>query len=280
MSDKTRKRKSSSRGDEQMNKSTRKKRKRMRQVGTSATSVQVSQQALTRQQQIASDVLDEAVRKTADGIRSGSKALARVSQDPEVQKEFAKTVVKVGDALAAVAENSGEITADMVEKFGPAFKQYVFAASDMIQDTIFDSAMGVVGTIPVVGDVVATAGQVLKSGNKNSWRSFFATVKAIPDAVNIAGKAVTDAEENVKVLRQTNQQFQKMANAINNITKADEMKTVAGTKGKKKSKKLPRASANASANAAAAGGGKTRKKRKKKRRKRRKKSTKKKARKH
>tara|TARA_R110002074_G_scaffold52070_1_gene131432 strand:- start:835 stop:1668 length:834 start_codon:yes stop_codon:yes gene_type:complete len=277
MSDKTRKRKSSSRGDEQMNKSTRKKRKRMRQVGTSATSVQVSQQALTRQQQIASDVLDEAVGKTADEIRSGSKALARVSQDPAVQKEFAITVEKVGDALAAVAENSGKITAEMVKKFSPAFKQYVFAASDMVNETVFDTAMGAVGAIPIVGDVVATAGQVLKSGNKNSWRSFFATVKAIPDAVNIAGQAVTDAEENVKVLRQTNQQFQKMANAINNITKADEMKTVAGTKGKKKSKKLPRASANASANAAAAGGGKTRKKRKKKRRKKR---TKKKARKH
>jgi hypothetical protein len=277
MSDKTRKRKSSSRGDEQMNKSTRKKRKRMRQVGTSATSVQVSQQALTRQQQIASDVLDEAVGKTADEIRSGSKALARVSQDPAVQKEFAITVEKVGDALAAVAENSGKITAEMVKKFSPAFKQYVFAASDMVNETVFDTAMGAVGAIPIVGDVVATAGQVLKSGNKNSWRSFFATFKAIPDAVNIAGQAVADAEENVKVLRQTNQQFQKMANAINNITKADEMKTVAGTKGKKKSKKLPRASANASANAAAAGGGKTRKKRKKKRRKKR---TKKKARKH
>jgi hypothetical protein len=273
MSDKTRKRKSSSRGDEQMNKSTRKKRKRMRQVGTSATSVQVSQQALTRQQQIASDVLDEAVGKTADEIRSGSKALARVSQDPAVQKEFAITVEKVGDALAAVAENSGKITAEMVKKFSPAFKQYVFAASDMVNETVFDTAMGAVGAIPIVGDVVATAGQVLKSGNKNSWRSFFATFKAIPDAVNIAGQAVADAEENVKVLRQTNQQFQKMANAINNITKADEMKTVAGTKGKKKSKKLPRASANA----AAAGGGKTRKKRKKKRRKKR---TKKKARKH
>jgi len=277
MSDKTRKRKSSSRGDEQMNKSTRKKRKRMRQVGTSATSVQVSQQALTRQQQIASDVLDEAVGKTADEIRSGSKALARVSQDPAVQKEFAITVEKVGDALAAVAENSGKITAEMVKKFSPAFKQYVFAASDMVNETVFDTAMGAVGAIPIVGDVVATAGQVLKSGNKNSWRSFFATFKAIPDAVNIAGQAVADAEENVKVLRQTNQQFQKMANAINNITKADEMKTVAGTKGKKKSKKLPRASADASANAAAAGGGKTRKKRKKKRRKKR---TKKKARKH
>ena len=66
-----------------------------------------------------------------------------------------------------------KITADMVEKFGPAFKQYVFAASDMIQDTVFDVAMGAVGAIPVVGDIASTAGQVLDSGNENGWRFFF-----------------------------------------------------------------------------------------------------------
>ena len=87
-----------------MNQPTRKIRKRMQNVDTSATGIQVSQQALNRQQEVASKALDEAVRKTADGIRSGSKALARISQDPEVQKEFAITVEKVGDALAAVAE--------------------------------------------------------------------------------------------------------------------------------------------------------------------------------
>ena len=269
MPNQTRKRSNSLRG-EQTNQPTRKKRKRMQpgQPTNTTTSVQVSQQALTRQQQIANDVLDEAVRKTADGIRSGSKALARVSQDPKVQEEFATTVVKVGDALAAVAENSGEITADMVEKFGPAFKQYVFAASDMIQDTVFDVAMGAVGAIPVVGDIASTAAQVLDSGNENGWRSFWATYRAVPHAVDIAGKAVTNASDNARVARETNQQFQKMTNAFNNVAKAVEMETAAGAKG------------NRTASAPAAGGGKTRKKRKKKRRKRRKKSTKKKARKH
>ena len=87
---------------------------------------------------------------------------------------------KVGDALAAVAENSGEITADMVEKFGPAFKQYMFAASDMVQDTIFDSAMGIIGAIPVIGDIASTAGQVLDSANENAWRSFWATYQSYP----------------------------------------------------------------------------------------------------
>jgi len=263
-----------------MNQPTRKIRKRMQNVDTSATGIQVSQQALNRQQEVASKALDEAVRKTAEGIRSGSKALARVSQDPEVQKEFAITVEKVGDALAAVAENSGEITADMVEKFGPAFKQYVFAASDMIQDTVFDVAMGAVGAIPVVGDIASTAGQILDSGNENGWRSFWATYQAIPHAVNIAGRAVTNASANAQVGRETNQQLQKMTNAFNNVAKAVEMETAAGAKGKKKSKKRQQTAAPAAPAAPAAGGGKTRKKRKKKRRKRRKKSTKKKARKY
>ena len=220
-----------------MNQTTRKIRKRMQNVDTSATAIQVSQQALSRQQQIASDVLDEAVRKTAQGIRSGSKALARVSQDPEVQKEFAITVEKVGDALAAVAENSGGITADMVEKFGPAFKQYVFAASDMVQDTIFDTTMGVVGAIPVIGDIASTAGQVLDSANENGWRSFWATYQAVPHAVDIAGQAVTNASSNAQAARETNAQLQKMTNAFNNVAKAVEMEA-AGPKGKKKPKKL------------------------------------------
>ena len=205
----------------------------MQNVDASAPAIKASKQVLNKQQEVASKALDEAVRKTAEGIRSGSKALARVSQDPEVQKEFAITVEKVGDALAAVAENSGEITADMVEKFGPAFKQYVFAASDMVQNAVFDVAMGAVGAIPVVGDVASTAGQVLDSGNENGWRSFWATYKAVPHAVDIAGRAVTNASANAQVGRETNQQLQKMTNAFNNVAKAVEMETAAGAKGKR-----------------------------------------------
>ena len=260
---------------------TRKIRKRMQNVDASAPAIEASKQVLNKQQEVASKALDEAVRKTAEGIRSGSKALARVSQDPEVQKEFAITVEKVGDALAAVAENSGEITADMVEKFGPAFKQYVFAASDMVQDAIFDVAMGAVGAIPVVGDIASTAGQVLDSGNENGWHSFWATYKAVPHAVDIAGQAVTNASANAQTVRETNAQLQKMTNAFNNVAKAVEMEAAAGAKGKKKSKKRQQTAAPAApaapAAAPAAGGGKTRKKRKKKRRKHRKKRTKKKA---
>lgn len=253
---------------------TRKIRKRMQNVDTSATGIQVSQQALNRQQQVASDVLDDALRKTADGIRSGSKALARVSQDPEVQKEFAITVEKVGDALAAVAENSGEITADMVEKFGPAFKQYVFAASDMVQNLTFDIGMGAMGTIPIVGDVASTFGQIFKSGNKNSLVSFWASIGALPGLLKVLLRLTTNASDNAQTVRETNAQLQKMTNAFNNVAKAVEMETAAGAKGKKKSKKRQQTAAPA------AGGGKTRKKRKRKRRKRRKKGTKKKARKY
>ncbi len=215
---------------------TRKIIKRMQDVDMSAESIQASQQSLTHQQQIASAALDEAVRKTAQGIRSGSKALAKVSQDPEVQREFAITVEKVGDALAAIAENSGEITADMVEKFGPAFKQYWFAASDMIQDTIFDATMGVIGAVPVVGDIASTAGQVLDSANENGWRSFWATYQAFPRAVDIAGRAVANASNNAQTVRETNAQLQKMTNAFNNVAKSIEMETAAGVKSRKNKK--------------------------------------------
>ena len=59
--------------------------------------------------------------------------------------------------------------------------------------------MGAVGAIPVVGDIASTAGQVLDSGNENGWRSFWATYQAIPHAVNIAGRAVTNASANAQV---------------------------------------------------------------------------------
>ena len=138
-------------------------KRRLRNVDTSEEGIRASQLVLTKQQQRASEVLDAAVNATANQIRVGSKALAKVAQDPEAMKSLSETIEAVGNATAKVAENSGEITADMVEKFGPAFKQWVFAGSDMIQDTVFDAAMGVVGAVPVIGDVAATAGQVLDS---------------------------------------------------------------------------------------------------------------------
>ncbi len=89
-----------------VNKTTRKMKKRMQNVDTSAQSVQASQQALIENQKHSKAVLDHAAKQAAAGIRSGSKAVARMSEDPQVQKEFAITVEKVGDAVAAVAENS------------------------------------------------------------------------------------------------------------------------------------------------------------------------------
>ena len=63
--------------------------------------------------------------------------------------------------------------------------------------------------------------------NENGWRSFWATYQAVPRAVDIAGKAVTNASDNARVGRETNQQFQKMTNAFNNVAKAVEMETAA-----------------------------------------------------
>ena len=105
------------------NKTRRKMRRRLQNVDTSEAGIRASQLVLTKQQQRASEVMDAAVDATARQIRIGSKALAKVAQDPEAMKSLAETIEAVGNATAKVAENSGEITADMVEKFGPAFKQ-------------------------------------------------------------------------------------------------------------------------------------------------------------
>ena len=192
-------------------------KRRLQKIDSTAEGINASQLVLTKQQQRASEVLDAAVDATANQIRVGSKALAKVAQDPEAMKSLSETIEAVGNATAKVAENSGEITADMVEKFGPAFKQWVFAGSDMIQDTIFDATMGVVGTIPVVGDFFSTAGQVLDSGNENFWHSYWAGWKAFPHAVNIAGKSVDKFGEAAEDFGKVGEPVDKLANNIGKL---------------------------------------------------------------
>ena len=226
----TRKRK----GGKITNKTRRNIERRLRNVDSSEEGIRASQLVLTKQQQRASEVLDAAVNATANQIRVGSKALAKVAQDPEAMKSLSETIEAIGNATAKVAENSGEITADMVEKFGPAFKQWVFAGSDMIQDTLFDVIMGIIGAVPVVGDVGATAGQILDSGNENFWRAFWAAWKAFPHAVNIAGKSVNKFGEAAEDFGRVGKPVEKLANYIGKL--ADNIDAEVAKAGKSKSK--------------------------------------------
>ena len=226
----TRKRK----GGKITNKTRRNIKRRLRNIDSTAEGINASQLVLTKNQQRASEVLDAAVNATAKQIRIGSKALAKVAQDPEAMKSLSETIEAIGNATAKVAENSGEITADMVEKFGPAFKQWVFAGSDMIQDTLFDAIMGIVGAVPVVGDVAATAGQILDSGNENFWRAFWAAWKAFPHAVNIAGKSVNKFGEAAEDFGRVGKPVEKLANNIGKL--ADNIDAEVAKAGKSKSK--------------------------------------------
>ena len=88
----TRKRK----GGKITNKTRRNIERRLRNVDMSQESINASRRVLTKQQQIASEALDRAVEKTAQGIRIGSKALAKVAQDPEAMKSLAETIEAVG----------------------------------------------------------------------------------------------------------------------------------------------------------------------------------------
>ena len=214
-------------------------RRRLQNVDTSEAGIRASQLVLTKQQQRASEVMDAAVDATARQIRIGSKALAKVAQDPEAMKSLAETIEAVGNATAKVAENSGEITADMVEKFGPAFKQWVFAGSDMIQDTVFDAAMGVIGAVPVLGDVASTAGQILDSGNENFWQSYWAGWRAFPHAVNIAGKSVNKFGEAAEDYGKVGKPVNKLANNIGKLADniGDEVAEAGSSKSKTRKRK-------------------------------------------
>ena len=186
--------------------------------------IDASQRALTRQQQIASAVLDKAVDRTAHEIRMRSKALAKIAKDPEAMKEFAETIQAVGFATAKVAENSGIIAGDWVELFSPAVKEWVFASSDLIQDILFDATMGILGSIPVLGDIAATGMQILDSVNENFWRSYWAGWRAFPRAVNVAGDSVNMIGEAAEDYGKVGKPMNKLANRISQLTKLEEEK--------------------------------------------------------
>ena len=214
-------------------------RRRLQNVDTSEAGIRASQLVLTKQQQRVSEVMDAAVDATARQIRIGSKALAKVAQDPEAMKSLAETIEAVGNATAKVAENSGEIAADMVEKFGPAFKQWAFAMGDMVQDTVFDATMGVIGAVPVIGDVASTAGQILDSGNENFWQSYWAGWRAFPHAVNIAGKSVNKFGEAAEDFGKVGKPVNKLANNIGKLADniGDEVAEAGSSKSKTRKRK-------------------------------------------
>jgi len=185
-----------------------------------AERLQAATQALTAKRKISKAVLDRELKQNIKRIKKGTKALALISKNPEVQEELAETIEKVGNATAAVAANSGEILADFAEKMGPAIRTLTMAASDMVNDTIFNSAMGIVGAVPIVGDIVSTAGQEFKSTNENFWRSYWASMKAFPELVGIANRGVAGADESMDVIRSAQEQTGKLINAIDNVSKA------------------------------------------------------------
>ena len=185
-----------------------------------AQRIQRANNVLTENRNVSKAALDRSVKQAADAIRQYSRVIAVLSKNPEVQKEFADTVVKVGDAIAALSLNYGEFLADFAEKMGPAVKTFTMAASDMVQDTVFNSAMGIVGAIPVVGDIVSTAGQEFNSANENFWTAYWAWVRTVPDLISIMNKGVEGIDQNMDVIRSAQSQTSRLINAVDNISKS------------------------------------------------------------
>ncbi len=73
-----------------------------------AQRIQRANNVLTENRNVSKAALDRSVKQAADAIRKYSRVIAVLSKNPEVQREFADTVVKVGDAIAALSLNYGE----------------------------------------------------------------------------------------------------------------------------------------------------------------------------
>jgi hypothetical protein len=195
-----------------------------------AQRIQNANKILSDNRDISKEVLDRSVKQAADAIRKYSKVVAILSADPAVQKEFAETVVKVGDAVAALSLNYGEFLADFAEKMGPAVKTFMMAGSDMVQDTIFNSAMGVVGAIPIVGDIVSTAGQEFNSTNKNFWKTYWAWMNTVPELIAIMNKGVDGIDQNMDVIRSAQTQTNNLISAVDNISNSIDDNKIAATR--------------------------------------------------
>lgn len=220
--------------------------KTLQPVNTNAnmpTRVQLSQEALRASREQSQKILDETAKHAAKGIRKGSQVLARISQDPEVQRKFADTIVKVGDAVAVVAENGGDIFAALVEKIGPAARTITFASSDLIQDSIGNIILGAVGTVPVVGDVAEAVGEEFIDANDSFWRSFMAIFKIFPDVMNIIQQGMTNTEQAIEVSDDLIRTMNELVMAVNNVSQnleTQSSKKISGGKRKNKTKKRKR----------------------------------------
>lgn len=179
--------------------------------------IQAASEVSSNQEDIANKVLDDAIKKTANSIRRVSKAAAAVTSDKKAMKSLAETIEALGDATAKVALNSGIIAEEMVEKFGPAFKQWVFAGSDMVQDTLFDAMMAAIGAVPVVGDVISTAGQVLNSANENGFRAYWASILAIPGVIDVVNNFIDKFGDAINGFKDVGQPLTKLANNIGTL---------------------------------------------------------------
>ena len=186
--------------------------------------VDASKEYLAQQKVKSLQILENATAKNADQIRNTARVIAELSKDPEVQKQFAETIVKIGEAIAAVAENSGEAAENMAIALGPAFRSWSLAASDLAQDLLLNAGTGAVGVVPVVGDIVSTAVQEFSSVNENFMRSFWAFFKMAPKLVEVAQISSENADQALDLASSAKHQMGMLTDAINRVAEQTEKK--------------------------------------------------------
>ena len=216
------------------------------------TSVSNAEQLFDKTKMASSEVLKETLNQSAEKSRVYGRMAAIALRDPKFQEALGKVLTSGGEFSAVLLENLGELLGTLLEANAPAMQRLTFLAADTIQNTIVNLAGGAFATVPLFGDVLATAVEEFSDVNENALGALWVSLRTIPPVGQAFVKAVQKAGRSLDVLDNMAGEIHGVGIALDNLAgKAD---TAAAT------------AVRATTNLPQAGGNKKRKKKKTRRR--------------
>ena len=186
------------------------------------TSVSNAEQLFDKTKMASGEVLKETLHKSAEQSRIFGRMAAVALRDPQFQEALGKVLTSGGEFSAVLLENLGELLGTLLEANAPAMQRLTFLAADTIQNTIVNLAGGAIGTIPGIGDVLATAIEEFTDVNENALGALWVSLRTIPPVGQAFVKAVQKAGRSLDVLDNMANEIHGVGVALDNLAdKAD-----------------------------------------------------------
>lgn len=186
------------------------------------TSVSNAEQLFDKTKMASSEVLKETLNQSAEKSRVYGRMAAIALRDPKFQEALGKVLTSGGEFSAVLLENLGELLGTLLEANAPAMQRLTFLAADTIQNTIVNLAGGAFATVPLFGDVLATAVEEFSDVNENALGALWVSLRTIPPVGQAFVKAVQKAGRSLDVLDNMAGEIHGVGIALDNLAgKAD-----------------------------------------------------------